>query len=81
MLFLGLSHISFAFYFILLGNRYDNFPSKKQISGENPHILAIMSLTALAAYLHVLIFLLLADMVHGISYQLLKRGYCTSANR
>ncbi|KAK6766287.1 hypothetical protein RB195_025902 [Necator americanus] len=47
---LGLSQLSFLFYFFLLGTE--------------PHILAQISLIGLATYLHAVVFLVIAELVH-----------------
>ncbi|KAK6033854.1 hypothetical protein COOONC_28640 [Cooperia oncophora] len=67
LILLILSQFSMIFYFLLLG--------------AEPHLLAQVSLVGLAAYLHVLVFLVIAESVHFISTVSLKYGVFESLNR
>ncbi|KAJ1364405.1 hypothetical protein KIN20_024498 [Parelaphostrongylus tenuis] len=58
---------SFLFYFFFLGSE--------------PHILAQISLVGLATYLHVLVFLIIAEFIHIIGAVSLKCGFFTSVSR
>ncbi|KHJ82297.1 hypothetical protein OESDEN_18010, partial [Oesophagostomum dentatum] len=49
--------------------------------GSEPHVLAQLSLVGLAAYLHVLIFLIIAEFVHGLSTVSLRCGLFESLSR
>ncbi|VDK42770.1 unnamed protein product [Cylicostephanus goldi] len=64
---LALSQLSFLFYFFLLG--------------EEPHILAQFSLVGLAAYLHALIFLAIAELTYWVAKALYKLDYFKSQCR
>ncbi|KAK6033170.1 Ser/Thr phosphatase family protein [Ostertagia ostertagi] len=67
LIMLVLSQFSMIFYFLLLG--------------AEPHLLAQISLVGLAAYLHVVVFLVIAESVHFLSTVSLKYGVLESINR
>ncbi|KAL6723100.1 hypothetical protein Aduo_018141 [Ancylostoma duodenale] len=64
---LGLSQLSFLFYFFYVGSE--------------PHILALFSLIGLATYLHAVVFLVIAELVHQFSTVSLKFGVFESQSR
>uniref|UniRef100_A0A7I5EER9 Metallophos domain-containing protein n=1 Tax=Haemonchus contortus TaxID=6289 RepID=A0A7I5EER9_HAECO len=67
LILLVLSQFSMIFYFLLLGTE--------------PHILAQISLVGLAAYLHVIVFLVIAECLHFFSTLFLNYGVLESMNR
>uniref|UniRef100_A0A1I7X839 Gustatory receptor n=1 Tax=Heterorhabditis bacteriophora TaxID=37862 RepID=A0A1I7X839_HETBA len=67
IVFLLMSHASFTFYFFLLGSE--------------PHLLAIISLTAVATYLHIFVFLIIVEGIYFSSSLSVQFGILTSFNR
>ncbi|WKY16574.1 hypothetical protein Q1695_001319 [Nippostrongylus brasiliensis] len=67
LILLILSQFSLVFYFFLLGSE--------------PHILAQISLVGLAAYLHVIVFLVISESIHIISTVSMKCGVFEATSR
>ncbi|VDM48519.1 unnamed protein product [Toxocara canis] len=60
-LFLALTHVCFLFYFFWVG--------------DEPNLLALLSLISVAIYLHMIIFLIATACIHALGRFLLKFGF------